>query len=242
MSNSEPQSIPRAAAVVVAAGSSARMGLAPGERKPFIELAGRTVLEHACAALTAARGVTELVIVAREEDLARLEALARESEALALLSALVPGGAERTDSVRAGVAATSEACRLVAVHDAARPLIRSEVVERALACAARAGAALVAVPVRDTIKRSPDGETAAETVERGQLWAAQTPQVFGRALLLELLARAAREGFSATDEAALHEHFVGPVPLVRGDASNLKLTTRDDLEVAAALFASRGAR
>jgi 2-C-methyl-D-erythritol 4-phosphate cytidylyltransferase len=242
MSTPDPHPIPHAAAVVVAAGSSSRMGLGQGERKPFLQLAGRTVLEHACAALVGARGVRELVIVAREEDLSRIEAMAGETAAFANLRAVVPGGAARTDSVRAGVAATSEACELVAVHDAARPLLESEVVERALTQAARKGAALVAIPVSDTIKRSVEGRAALETVDRSQLWAAQTPQVFGRALLLELLERAAAEGYTPTDEAALHEHFVGPVPLVQGDATNIKLTTPDDLEIATALLEARARR
>jgi len=227
--------LPRAAAVVVAAGGSTRMGAAAGERKPFLRLGDRTVLEHSCAALVAARGVQELVVVAREDDLDRVRALARESPAFGESWRVVAGGATRTDSVRAGVTATDEASELVAIHDAARPLVRSQVVERALLCAAERGAALVATPVRDTIKRA-EGDAARATLQREELWAAQTPQVFGRAQLLELLERARAAGYSPTDDAALFERYVGPVPLVEGEPRNFKLTTPEDLRLAAALL------
>ena len=128
---------------------------------------------------------------------------------------------------------------LVAVHDAARPLIDADTVSRALEVAAESGGALVAARVTDTIKRSRDGAVAEETLDRSELWAAQTPQVFHRADLLDWFARAARDGESFTDDAALCERYRGPVPLVEGPATNFKLTTRADLELARALLASR---
>jgi len=218
------------------------MGGAGGERKPFIELGGRCVLLHAAAAFEAAAGVDELIVVAREEDVERVRELAGAAPELTKLRAVVPGGADRCASVRAGVRATGEEVELVAVHDAARPLVEPATIEAALAVAAERGAALVALPVGDTIKESTDGEAAERTLDRSRLWAAQTPQVFRRTLLLELLERAEREGFSPTDDAALHERYVGPVPLVRGTPGNLKLTTPEDLALARALLAARAAR
>lgn len=232
---------PRAAAVLVAAGRSTRMQLPEGVRKPLLRLEGRTVLEHAAAAFAACPAVRELVVVCLPEDEAAVRELAARSPALERLTAVVPGGAERTDSVLAGVRATGEGAELVAVHDAARPLVRPEVVAAALALAAREGAAVVAVPVSDTIKHSVDGVHADRTLDRSTLWAAQTPQVFRRATLLELLEHAAREGRRSTDDAALWELGVGPVPLVRGDSTNLKITTPTDLEVAAAILRARAA-
>ena len=219
-----------AAAVIVAAGSSVRMG---GARKPFLELGGRTVLERSCAAFQRASGVRELVIVAREEDLERVRELGLA------VAAVVPGGSERADSVRLGVAAVSRAVDVICVHDAARPLIRTETIERAILVAAREGAALVAVPLRDTVKRSASGRSAEETLERSQLWAAQTPQCFRMELLRELLRRAEQDGFRPSDDSALHERYVGPVPIVEGEATNLKLTTPTDLAIAAAILAER---
>ena len=227
-----------AAAVIVAAGSSVRMAGKGGRRKPFLELGGRTVLEHSCAAFQRLANVTELVVVAREEDLGRVRELAAAA-ALTKLSAAVPGGAERADSVRMGVEAVSTSADVVCVHDAARPLIQASTIERAIAVAGREGAAVVAVPVRDTIKRSAQGPCAEETLERSALWAAQTPQCFRAELLRELLQRAERDGFRPTDDSALHERYVGPVPIVEGEATNLKITTATDLIIAAAILADR---
>jgi 2-C-methyl-D-erythritol 4-phosphate cytidylyltransferase len=232
-------STPIACALIVAAGASTRMGGANAERKPFLRLGDRTVIEHACAAFDRAAAVREIVVVGRAEDLERLRALAARSPSMRKARAFVAGGELRTDSVRAGLAAASADVDLVAVHDAARPLVTTGVVERALALAAREGAALVAVPVVDTVKTSADGRRADATLDRSVLWAAQTPQVFRRALLADLLERAAREGFRPTDEAALHERYAGPIPISRGESANGKLTTPEDLAVFTAVLLSR---
>ena len=228
---------PNAAAVLVAAGNSTRMGA--GERKPFRALGGRSILEHACAAFDASPSITALVLVVHREDVERVRELSARSPALAKVCAVVAGGAQRSDSVRLGVAAVPAECELVLVHDAARALVRSATIEAAVETAARLGSALVAVPVRDTIKSAPDGRCAQATVDRSALWAAQTPQAFRTRELALLLERAAAESFSPTDDAALHERYVGPVPLVRGDDTNLKITTPDDLEIAEAILSRR---
>jgi 2-C-methyl-D-erythritol 4-phosphate cytidylyltransferase len=237
---------PRAVAVVVAAGRSTRFAAAGGggARKPLHELAGRTLLEHSCAALAAAPGTMGIVVVAHPEDVERLEAWRAEREGLRAVVAVVAGGAERLDSVRAGALEAPGEPDVLCVHDAARPLVRPEVVQRAIETAANQGAALVATPVTDTIHRAdetgPDEEPAsAETLDRSLLWAAQTPQAFRTAPFLELLEQAARDGLAATDDAALWEHYVGPVPIVASDPTNLKITTPDDLRTAEALLAAR---
>jgi len=233
----------RAAAVIVAAGASSRFtsAVAPGgpPRKPFMQLGGSTVLELACAAFDAVAAIEHLVLVLRTEDLAAVERMGLGHGCLRKVSALVEGGSERIDSVRAGVEAVPRGAVLVAVHDAARPLVLPQTIERALKVAARSGAALVASPVRDTIKISATGEQAESTLDRSVLWAAQTPQVFRTALLRELLERAQSEGFKLTDEAALHERFVGPVAIVEGEPSNLKITTPSDLVLAEAILRAR---
>jgi 2-C-methyl-D-erythritol 4-phosphate cytidylyltransferase/2-C-methyl-D-erythritol 2,4-cyclodiphosphate synthase len=229
-----------ALAVLVAAGSARRMGAA-GPRKPFLDLAGATVLERACAALSAAASVVEVVIVAHADDLELARGLVRDRPAFAKVSAVLPGGARRVDSVRRGAAYPPRApAELVCVHDAARPLVSTAAVERVLSAAARDGAALLALPVRDTLQHSADGAHAVRTVERGPLWAAQTPQVFERERFLACLERAAREDLDATDDAALWERYVGPVTLVPGERSNLKITDPEDLELARALLGVPG--
>ncbi|HVS19003.1 MAG TPA: 2-C-methyl-D-erythritol 4-phosphate cytidylyltransferase [Planctomycetota bacterium] len=230
------------AVLLMAAGASTRFrreSAGSGAAKPFARLGGACVLEHAAAPFASLATVRELIVVARAEDLERVRGLVQSSSALARVRAIVEGGATRSDSVRAGLEAVSPECELVAVHDAARPLVTSEVVERALREAARSGAALVAVPVRDTIKTSSSGDAAEGTIDRSVLWAAQTPQVFRTALLRELFERAAGDDFRPSDEAALHERYIGPVPLVEGSSDNLKITTPTDLVVAEAILRSR---
>lgn len=226
----------RACAILVAAGDSTRMGQAGLPRKPFIELEGRTVLAHACAAFEAASSISTIVIVAREDDVTAVQALAQGRPEFSKLHAVVPGGANRTASVRAGVRASEGRSRWVAIHDAARPLIQADTIDRAVSCAAERGAALVAIPASDTIKESADGSSAFATLDRSRLWSAQTPQVFERATFLELLEHAEAEGLAPTDDAALYEHYIGPIPLVHGESTNLKLTTLTDLAIARAIL------
>lgn len=236
-----------ATAILLAAGRSERMAVRASEgaeaiRKPFLTIEGRTVLEHTCEAFRRAERVRDVVLVVHPSDLARVQALASTSPALSKVTRVVTGGELRTDSVRAGVEAASSAANaptLIAIHDVARLLVRPELIDTAIRIASARGACVVATPVTDTIKTSIDARSAESTLDRAVLWSAQTPQVFGAALLVRLLAQAAVEGFSPTDDAALHERYVGPVPLVEGDRHNLKLTTPEDLVVCAALLRAR---
>lgn len=233
-----PSSLPRAAAVLVAAGNATRMGPAT-VRKPFLPLGGRTLIEVAAEPFAALEQLIELVVVAHPDDVERMRELAKRSSSLAKVRAIVPGGAERTDSVRLGVQAVSSDIDVICVHDAARPLVESAVIARAIDVAWREEAALVAVPVRDTIKVSSNGTHTEHTLDRAVLWAAQTPQVFRAKVLRELCERAHADGFKPTDDAALYEQYSGPVPLVEGDSHNLKVTTPTDLLVAEAILAAR---
>jgi 2-C-methyl-D-erythritol 4-phosphate cytidylyltransferase len=238
MSPTDPKAT---SAVLVAAGRSSRMGEG-SERKPFLLLEGRTVLEHACAALDGAASVAEIVVVACPEDLDRIRKLAAASLSMGKVRRVVAGGDHRADSVAAGAKAADPSLPLILVHDAARPLVLPDLVERAIAVAAVRGSAVVAIPATDTIKTSSDGQRSESTLDRSVLWCAQTPQVFRASVLKELLERARRDGMRPTDEAALHESCVGPVPIVQGDPGNLKLTWPEDLSCAAALLRERTAR
>jgi 2-C-methyl-D-erythritol 4-phosphate cytidylyltransferase len=232
-------------ALLLAAGRGERLG--SELPKAFVPLAGRALLLHALEALCAAPGVDCVVPVVARGELPRLEALLRaELPRLraagreAALADPVVGGAERQDSVRAGLAALPAGAELVAVHDAARALVRPEAVARVVAAARAEGAALLAVPARDTVKRVVAGRSVA-TPPRAELWTAQTPQVFRVELLREALARAAADGYVGTDDAELVERLGVPVRVVAGDADNLKITHAEDLVVAEALLAARGA-
>ena len=170
-----------------------------------------------------------MVPVLAAEGWPRFEAL--DLGHLSKLAAPVAGGAERQDSVRAGLAALPAATTLVAVHDAARCLVTPEAVAGVIRCARQHGAALLAQPMRDTVKRVRGGQVR-ETPERSECWAAQTPQAFRVELLREAIEKACADGFLGTDDAQLVERLGVPVHVVEGDPSNLKITLPLDLAVA----------
>jgi 2-C-methyl-D-erythritol 4-phosphate cytidylyltransferase len=219
----------RVAAVVVAAGRGERLGRAIP--KAFVPLAGRPLLWHALQALGRAQSLDCIVPVVGAADRRHWDALAPELAGVSGLAPAVPGGARRQDSVRAGIAALPPDAEWVAVHDAARPLVRPADVDRVVAEAKRGGAALLATPVRDTVKRVQEGRVV-ETPPRAELWAAQTPQVFRTAVLREALAKAEADGFTGTDDAELVERLGVRVRVVEGDARNLKITRPEDLPLA----------
>ncbi|HUR26808.1 MAG TPA: 2-C-methyl-D-erythritol 4-phosphate cytidylyltransferase [Planctomycetota bacterium] len=237
----DPPHASRAAAVIVAAGDSTRMGAE--KRKPLLTLAGRTLIEHTLAAFDRAPSILEIVIVAHPADVETLAQMARDAErlhpAFMKVRVVVPGGRRRTHSVRHGARSVSPDIEVVLVHDAARPLVTTELIEQCAQVAQRDGASVAAVPVNDTLKTSASGTHAERTLDRSVLWAAQTPQGFRRAVLIELLARAEADEFEPTDDCALHERYLGPVTIVPGDPRNLKVTTPSDIVVAEALLAAR---
>lgn len=228
-----------AAVVIVAAGNSTRMGLAEGERKPQLLLEGLPILERTCALFNSIDEVSEIILVAFKDDIPTFEQWTVDKPALDKVRVIIPGGAQRADSVRAGVFWCSFDLDVIAVHDGARPLTDPAVVLAALHTARTKGAALVAAPVHDTIKESDNGRTAARTLDRSRLWAAQTPQVFDAKRLRELVKLAAEERFSPTDDAALWERYEKAISLVPSDASNLKITTPADLAIASAILRAR---
>jgi 2-C-methyl-D-erythritol 4-phosphate cytidylyltransferase len=216
----------RVAALVLGAGRGRRLG--EPIPKAFVPLCGQPLLLRALAAVLAAPEIDVAVPVIGRFDLSRLKALEPE---LALIPGVLPaviGGAERQDSMTAGLAALPADVGLVAVHDAARPLVTREAIGRVVNAARRSGAAILAVPLRDTVKRVRDGQIV-ETPKRSECYAAQTPQVFRVDVLREALAKAAAEGFVGTDDAEIVERIGVPVTVVAGDPSNIKITDRSDL-------------
>jgi 2-C-methyl-D-erythritol 4-phosphate cytidylyltransferase len=147
---------------------------------------------------------------------------------------IVPGGAHRGDSVRAGLAALRSECVVVLVHDGARPFLDQRIVDAVIGCARRGEVAVPAVPLSDTLKEvsTHDPTRIVRTRPRARLWRAQTPQGFPRTVLEEAHARAARTGHRATDDAALVESMGVPVRLVPDFGNNIKVTTPEDLVLA----------
>jgi 2-C-methyl-D-erythritol 4-phosphate cytidylyltransferase len=230
----------RTVALVLAAGRGERFG--HSLPKGFVPLAGRPLLFHSLAALAAVPEVGQLLPVLPAEGFERYRAAVAALPDGGRLLPAVRGGRARQDSVRAGLAALPPGTELVLVHDAARPLVRPEAVRRAIAAAREAGAAILAAPVRDTLKRVVAGRVV-ETPPRAECWAAQTPQVFRVEILREALAKAEAEGVTGTDCSQLVEALGVEVRVVEGDPDNLKITDPADLALAELLLArGEGAR
>lgn len=216
--------------VIVAAGMGARMGgAAPKQIRP---LAGRPLVLWSASFFDHAASVREIVIVAPPGLTALMTSLC-VGQGLSRLRGIVAGGPRRQDSVQAGVAALSENCRLVAVHDAARPFPPVNF-EEGISLARESGAAIFGHAVTDTLKTSSDGRVTS-TMPRAGVWAVQTPQIFRREVLVKALKHCRCEGIEVTDDAAAVEAAGGTVCLVHGSRWNLKLTFAEDWPVAEAL-------
>jgi len=218
-------------AIIVAAGNGRRLGLPIP--KAFVDLGGRTMLSWSLAAVRAVPSIGELVLTAQAEMQQSIRAEVTAA-GLEIPVKIVPGGAERQDSVRNALAVTSALSELVVVHDAARPFATPRMFDACIGAAIRSGAAIIATPLADTLKRA-DGPTISATISRAGLWQAQTPQAFRRDLLCSAHERALRKHITATDDADLVEQLGVPVEIVDGLTLNLKITTPDDLKIASAV-------
>ena len=216
-------------AIVPAAGAGVRFGGAV--KKQFIALNGLPILSHTLRALASSRALASIIVVVPPgEELRGREAL--ELAGIDLETEVVPGGQARQDSVYIGLQRAKAETDLVLIHDGVRPFVSREVVLATVEAAKEWGAAIAAVPVIDTIKRVDTDGFVVETLQRGQLWSVQTPQVFRYALLMQAH-RAIREpGVVATDDAALVERIGGMVKVVRGSYENIKITSEEDLPLA----------
>jgi 2-C-methyl-D-erythritol 4-phosphate cytidylyltransferase len=237
-------------ALIVAAGSGERLGA--GRPKALVELAGRPLVQWSIDALLEVSGI-ERVVVALPAGVGLPRGVVGADDAVISVEGAViavEGGASRSDSVRRALAAAGEATEggeeleLVLVHDAARPLLTAALAESVIAALAgdpRADAAIAAMPVTDTVKRVDRDDAVLETLDRSELWAVQTPQVFRRGALERGLEVPAEELARATDDAWLIERAGGRVIVVRASDENLKVTTPMDLRVAELLLGGRSA-
>lgn len=204
--------------------------------KPFLPVCGIPLLIHTLRAISQSPLIAKITIVIAPERESLCRAMLHAHAPWRIPLAVVHGGAERQDSVRLGLASLDPASEVVAIHDAARPFLTREILERSIETAALYGSALVAVPARDTIKRASEDGTVVETIPRHQLWLAQTPQTFRVPLIREAHAWAVAEGIVVTDDAALLEHLGKVVKIVPGSYWNFKITTPEDLQIAEALL------
>jgi 2-C-methyl-D-erythritol 4-phosphate cytidylyltransferase len=224
-------------AIIVAAGSSQRMGF----DKLFALLGDKPVVAHTLDAFEQADCVDQIILVGRADRQAELEELVRRS-GLKKVRHIVSGGLHRQDSVQAGLNLLAPAARYVAVHDAARPLITSEQIARVLAGCRTHGAAALAEPITDTLKRGDENFFVCGGVDRAGLYAMQTPQIFSRDLLVKAYQAVAEKKLSITDEVSAVEQLGEKVLLVPNDEFNLKITYPRDLLLAQSYLNRRVSR
>ncbi len=223
---------PFVSAVIVAAGSSTRMGCP----KLLLPLAGKPVLWHTLQAFDRS-SVSQIVIVGREED---RPLIADWCASLSTPCAITVGGATRQCSVANGMALVDARATLVAIADGARPLITPAEIDRVIDVAASCGAAAQAVRVKDTIKQANADHIITATPDRASLWQVQTPQVFDTALYRRAMEAAEQGGWDLTDDCQLVERIGASVTLVEGSYENLKITTPEDIPAARAILTKRG--
>jgi 2-C-methyl-D-erythritol 4-phosphate cytidylyltransferase len=220
-------------AILLAAGSSRRLGF----DKILTPLAGKPVVLYALEALFHSPSVAEILLVTRADLVDKMEKLCRDGgmgdgKPVRVLA----GGAERQDSVWAGLSAVSPASGLVLIHDAARPLLNEALIERSVAQALEKGSAICAQRASDTIKEaSADGEVAG-TLDRSRLWQMQTPQVFRKELIVPAYGEVIRRGLPITDDASALEAAGAKVWLMESDGPNLKITRQADWEMLESLL------
>ena len=212
-------------AIIAAGGRDERVGA--GQPKQLLEIGGQTILERSVNAFLTHDAVDEVVVALQKEMAVQPPAyLINRAKPLSI----VAGGARRQDSVAAAFRVVSDRSDVVVVHDAARPFASSDLIARTIAAAAESGAALAALEARDTVKQVAGGVVSA-TLDRRTIFLAQTPQAFRRDVLRDALAITS----DATDEAALAEQAGHAVRIVAGEASNIKITTPEDLVIAEAI-------
>jgi len=214
-------------AIIVAAGSSRRMGF----NKLFATIAGKPVIAHAIQAFERSRSVTEIIIVARKDQHDEITELAR-AKSFKKVRSIIAGGEHRQDSVRAGLDRLDDEAKYVAVHDAARPLVTPEQIERVYAQCRVHGAAALAEPINDTPKRANVDLIITASVDRHQLYAMQTPQIFERGLIEEAYRVVYAGNVSVTDEVSAVERLGRKVVLVLNEDFNFKITYPRDLALA----------
>lgn len=228
--NKKP-ALPAVCAVIVGAGSSQRMG---GENKLLIPLGGTPVLAHTLLAFERCEYIRDIVLVCREGDIAPYAALAMQFS-VSKLRTTVRGGNNRTASALAGILSAPTNTELIAIHDAARPLVSDEIISETVSAAMEYGAAAPIVPLKDSIKRLRNDMILSD-VSRSSLGAVQTPQIFHRSVIQSALERAVAENQTFTDDCAAVESAGQPIRATTGSYRNIKITTYEDVVLAEALL------
>jgi len=223
-------------AIIAAAGQGKRM--AKGINKAFILLNNRPILAHTLDVFEACAGINDIIVVVGADDIQQTRTIIN-TYGYRKIKEVVPGGAERQHSIANALKEIPVNTQLVLIHDGARPLVTQKLVMEVLLASNETGAAIVAVPVKETIKIGNKEGFVLETPDRTNLWAVQTPQVFKRDIIEEAYRQAELAAVVATDDAGLVERIGVKVRLIMGDYNNLKVTTPEDLVVAETIIRGR---
>jgi 2-C-methyl-D-erythritol 4-phosphate cytidylyltransferase len=226
-------------AIVPAAGLGLRMG--GSVRKQFRFLGGVPLVVHSLRVLQSSPVVDAIILAVPQSDLDFCQSDIVDAHRFSKVVKIVAGGTERQDSVRNALAAVDDRTDVVVVHDAVRPFLTERMVEEVVAATRANGAAIIALPMRDTVKQVGPDRVIERTVDRRPLWLAQTPQAFRTAWLKEAHAKAQAGGVAATDDAYLVECLGRPVSVVEGSGENIKVTRPEDMIIGEAILASRQA-
>ncbi len=216
----------KAAAIIAAAGSGKRFGV--GKRKQFQPLGGKPVIVHTIERFEESPSVGEIILVASEDSIGYCHEEIVKKFRFKKVTKIIPGGEERQHSVKRGFSSISKETDIVIVHDGVRPFVTVDLIERVINEVLISDGAIVAIPVKDTIKKSSDGYIQ-KTRPRESLWLAQTPQAFRYNILKRAYEMSEADGFLGTDESSLVERLGIQVKLVRGNQMNVKITTEEDL-------------
>ena len=219
--------------VVVAAGKSERMG--PNVDKAFLTLGTKPILAYSLLAFERCADIDGVILVVRKDRLEAGRGLA-QIFGCSKVKRVVPGGGQRQDSVWNGLSELSDEVKIVVVHDGARPCVTPELISETVKAAKRYGSGVAAVKITDTVKEVEKGFKIARTIDRTKLWAVQTPQAFRRELLFDAFDTMAKKHTVVTDEASAVELLGQDVHLVPSMLWNIKVTSPDDLALAAAFL------
>jgi len=227
-------------AVVPAGGRGARMGT--DVPKQFLSLGGIPLLIHALRVFDAAACISEVIVVVPEDDRDHCCHEVLPLYHLKKVTQVIAGGPRRQDSVYNGLRAADPQSSIILVHDAVRPFLTVTLVNSVVDSADKHGAAIVAIPMRDTVKRVTSDQMIQKTLDREGLWLAQTPQAFRKALLEEAHHKGQSVGCEATDDAFLVEQLAHPVAIVTGTSENIKITRPEDLLMGEAILNAKMGR
>ena len=227
-------------AIIPAAGSGTRMGLT--KAKQFMDLCGKPILAVTLSHFQECNLVDRIVVAVSQDDVDYCLREIVDRHKLSKVFKVIVGGKRRQDSVRKGIEAVSDSCRLVLIHDGVRPLVTNGLIERVIKAANDFRAVITGLPVKETVKEADSKGRVLRSIDRGHLWLIQTPQIFRWEDIHLAHQKAIRHGWEeATDDAFLIEKMGIPVKMIEGEEDNIKVTTPQDLDIARFLISKKSA-